>query len=116
MTTALVALGGAIGAVLRFVADGEVKRRRAASWPLGTFLINVVGSFVLGALLGARLPSWSTALLATGICGGFTTFSTASVEAVTLLRGRRTAAALCYATGTLLACWGACLVGDLLAA
>ena len=104
MTWLLLALGGAIGASLRFVVDGEIKARRPSRWPIATFVINLVGSFVLGVLTASPRPSWLTAFAVTGMCGGFTTFSTASVETLTLLRDRRPAAALAYAAGSVVAC------------
>lgn len=99
-----VALGGAVGAALRYLVDRAVGARRNATLPLGTVLVNVLGSFVLGVVsgLGMLLPTeWSLAL-GTGLCGGFTTFSTAVVDAVRLARERRRGAALAVVLGTLL--------------
>lgn len=90
MTTLLIALCGGVGAVARFVVDAEVRRRVRGSFPVGTFVINVLGSFVLGILTGAAthhagwLSPTAKAALGTGFCGGFTTFSTASVETTRL--------------------------------
>lgn len=84
----------------RFVVDGEMRLRRASSWPLATFVINVFGSFLLGCLTGAELHPTFVAFAATGLCGGFTTFSTASVETLTMLRRRRGLPALAYASGS----------------
>ncbi|HWC21119.1 MAG TPA: fluoride efflux transporter CrcB [Flexivirga sp.] len=90
MTTLLIALCGGAGAVTRFVVDAEVRRRVRGSFPVGTFLINVVGSFLLGVLTGALthhagwLSPTAKVALGTGFCGGFTTFSTASVETTRL--------------------------------
>ncbi len=89
MTTwLLVCLGGAAGAVARWLLDGAVQRRWPVRFPLGILVINVVGSFVLGAVLAATLgwdrrAEW-TGLLGTGFCGGFTTFSTFAYETVAL--------------------------------
>jgi len=95
----LVALGGALGAVARFALDGEVNRRlrRRPLVPPGTLVVNAVGSFALGVLAalapGGTAPGWLL-FAGTGVCGGFTTFSTASVEAVRLaVAGRWGAAA-----------------------
>ncbi|MDO4918863.1 fluoride efflux transporter CrcB [Kocuria sp.] len=99
-----VALGGAIGAVLRFLTDRAVSSRQRRPFPLATALINVTGSFVLGLVSGLAIvlgPVWTVAL-GTGLCGGFTTFSTAMVDAVRLIRGKRGAAALAVVLGTLL--------------
>jgi CrcB protein len=103
----LVAVAGGVGAVLRLLVDTAVTaaraRRRARSFPLGTVVVNVSGSFAIGVVAGltvaAAVPAEVTALLATGLLGGYTTFSAASVDAVRLAQdGRRTAAAV-YAVG-----------------
>ncbi len=104
MTWPLIALGGAVGAALRFVLDGEMKARGPRTWPHSTFAVNLLGSFVLGVLTAHPRPGWLSALVVTGVCGGFTTFSTASVETLTLLRERRAATALGYAVGSVVAC------------
>jgi len=102
-----VALAGGLGAVARFVVDGAVQRHNRLSVPLGTLLINVTGSLLLGALTGLVLfhgsPSELQTVAGTGFCGGYTTFSTASVEAARLLRTERRWAAVAHAGGTLLA-------------
>ncbi len=102
MTALLVALGGAIGAALRFVVDSWVAARLRAALPAGTVVVNVTGSFLLGVLtgwaLGHRAGGGITAVLGTGVLGGYTTFSTASVEAVRLSRGGRGAGALLHAS------------------
>lgn len=111
MTALLVAIGGSLGAVLRALVDGEIKLRTRRTWPVATLLINVVGSFVLGAVTSAHVGPNVSALVVTGVCGGFTTFSTASVETLTLLRSRRGGATLAYAVGSLLVCVAAVLLG-----
>ena len=80
-----VALGGAIGAVLRFLTGVGAVRFLGAGFPWGTLTVNVVGSFVMGFLAvwlsGGRLsPFWLT-----GVLGGYTTFSAFSLETVTLM-------------------------------
>lgn len=82
---ALVAAGGAAGSVLRYVV-GMAALEAPGGFPWGTLGINVAGSFVLGAVLGA-LPAGHTGrlLFGTGFCGGFTTYSTFSAEVVTLV-------------------------------
>ena len=104
----LVAVGGGAGAATRFVVADTIRSRRPTGFPWGTWWVNELGSllvgFVTGALLsagrGADAEPWRL-LLATGFCGGFTTFSTVTVESVTLARGGRTGAALANALGTL---------------
>ncbi len=94
-----VAFAGGVGAASRLAVDGAVAARRRLAFPLGTTVINVSGSFLLGVLTGAvaaRLlpPEWGV-ILGTGLLGGYTTFSTASLETVRLaLAGRWRAAAV----------------------
>lgn len=99
-----VALAGGVGAVARFMLDGLV-RYRVASFPVGTVLINVTGSFVLGLVTGLTLahvvPEELRLVVGTGFCGGYTTFSTASFETVRLVEQRRVGAALLNGVGTL---------------
>ena len=99
-----VAVGGGLGAALRFVVDRFVTSHRRGSLPLGTVLVNVVGSFGLGVVSGLGIllgPEWILAL-GTGLFGGFTTFSTAMLDAVRLAREHRGAAAAAVVLGTLL--------------
>lgn len=89
MTLALVLVGGAVGAPLRYLADLLVQSRHDSVFPWGTFIVNVVGSFVLGVVLGAAstgaLAPEMVALVGTGVCGALTTFSTFGFETVRLV-------------------------------
>lgn len=101
-----VAAAGGLGAVARLVLDGVLRSRIAVSFPLGTTVINVTGSFLLGLVTGLALahglpPEWR-AILGTGFLGGYTTFSTASYETVRLAQQRRYRAALFNGVGMLL--------------
>lgn len=114
MIAALVILAGALGSVARFFVDAEVKSRLSSrtSFPWATVGINISGSFLLGLLAGwVMLRAGSTdaqAVLGTGFCGGYTTFSTSTVDTVRLLQqGRRVDAAV-NAIGTLVASVLAC--------
>lgn len=105
----LVAVGGGVGAAARFVVADTLRARRATALPWGTVTVNAVGSLAVGVVAGlvvtvgadGGLEPWRL-LLATGLCGGFTTFSTATVEAVTLLRGGHPGRALATTAANLL--------------
>ncbi|ROS53990.1 MULTISPECIES: fluoride efflux transporter CrcB [unclassified Frigoribacterium] len=110
-----VAVAGGVGAATRFVVDGLVKDRLGSAYPWGTTVINVSGSFALGLLTGLALqavvtPEWK-AVLGTGLLGGYTTFSTASVETVRLLAAGRRGAAIANGLGMLVACVGVASLG-----
>lgn len=103
----LVFVGGGAGAVLRFWVGEWLKQYEwGRQLPWGTFAINVVGSFVLGvvatAFAGDEKAAWRL-LLGTGVCGGFTTFSTFSVETLQMLEQERWLAAGGYVAGSVLA-------------
>lgn len=109
MITLITACAGGIGAVARFLVDAAVQQHRRWRFPAGTALVNAAGSLLLGLLYGWAQHGGSPEALAvfgTGFCGGFTTFSTASVEVVRLRAAERPIAALTYAGGTL----GCCLM------
>lgn len=102
MTVVLqVALGGAIGAVLRYLTAQQVMRLTGAGWPLGTLAVNVIGCFVMGLALGVLGSRSSLSpILMTGILGGFTTFSAFSADTILLLEDGRTAASISYVVAT----------------
>lgn len=112
---ALVSVGGAAGALTRYGA-GVLWPTDPHAFPWTTFLINLVGSALLGALLaGIELrPRWAPVrpLLVTGLIGGFTTFSTFAVDNERLIRTGHVPTALAYAVATLLICAAATLAGD----
>lgn len=111
-------LCGALGACARFYADGVIRARFTATFPYATLFINITGSALLGALAGLVMfhgsPTALMMVIGTGFCGGYTTFSTASLEAAVLLRERRDWRAFVYAAASvvlaLLACAGAMAV------
>ena len=105
MTPLLVGLAGGLGAVSRFVLDNAVARLIRFPFPFGTLVINVTGSFLLGLLTAwttrtGALPELGT-ILGSGFLGGFTTFSTASMELVRLSRAGSPAKALFLASAML---------------
>lgn len=108
VTALLVVLGAAVGAPLRYLVH-----RAWGGSPWATFAVNVAGSALLGALVGAVLPGPVLALLGTGFCGALTTYSTFAAETVELAR-RRPGIALLYALGTAAACLAAAALGAFL--
>jgi fluoride exporter len=85
-----VAIGSAVGGVIRYLLGGAIQRALAASFPVGTLVINVTGSALLGFIFRYALETPAVtpeirALLGVGFCGGYTTFSTFSYETLTLL-------------------------------
>ena len=100
-----VSLAGGLGAALRLALDGAVRARVRTTLPVGTLLINVLGSLLLGLITGLTLALWLPEawhlVLGGGLMGGFTTFSTASVETVRLARDRRSLSALVNGLGML---------------
>ncbi len=110
----LLCLAGGIGAALRFLVDEAVRRRWPHPLPLGTAFVNTSGSLLLGILTGltsAVLPTAWLLVLGSGLLGGYTTFSTASIEAVRMLLARRYGHALFASLGMLLACVVATVLG-----
>ncbi len=97
-----ISLAGGAGAVTRFVVDGHIRTNLYRSFPWGTTLINATGSLLLGALTGLALYHHVSTnlrlILGTGFCGGYTTFSTASFEAVRLIEEKRLRAAWLHLT------------------
>lgn len=114
VTLAAVALGGATGSLLRWGVESVLPASPGAL-PVGTLLVNVVGSAVLGALVvllgrSASVAAPHRAFLTTGLLGGFTTFSTYAVQ-VALLGGASLAAAAVYTLLTPALCVGAAWAG-----
>lgn len=111
----IVGCGGFIGALLRYLCSQVLGGISTGAFPLATFVINLVGSFLIGVmsvLLPAAFPNSRLPLLfvSTGILGGFTTFSAFSLETFGLIEESRYLMAGVYAFGSLAVCLvGVCL-------
>lgn len=107
-----ICLAGGLGAGLRFFVDGLIAERHALPMPIGTLVINVAGSLTLGLLSGALTAGYPMlAILGVGLCGGFTTFSTAMLEAAQLLRTHRPGLAAVQAVSMLVLSVAAAALG-----
>lgn len=115
MTILLVALGAALGAPLRYLADRFVQARHDTLFPWGTFTVNVCGSLVLGFL--AALPGDPTVMAAAGVgfCGTLTTYSTFGYETLRLVQDGLRFAALANVLASVLAGLGGGVCGMALA-
>jgi CrcB protein len=94
MIILLVAIGAAIGAPARYLTDRAVSTRWNTVFPFGTLTVNVIGSLILGLVLGSQGHKEIAALLGTGFCGALTTYSTFSYETIRLAHDRLHRAAL----------------------
>lgn len=114
MTAVLLGLGGACGSVARYRVGAAVSRRETHAFPLGTFLINISGAFLLGILCGLHIQGNWYVLFGDGFCGAFTTFSTFSLESVRLLQGGTRRKFAAFVGLTLLAGLGCFFAGTVL--
>jgi CrcB protein len=81
ITAMLVAMCGGLGAISRFLLDGIVQQRVLGSYPAGTLIVNLSGSFLLGLMVGLHASHRTALLIGTGLLGSYTTFSTWMLEA-----------------------------------
>ena len=106
-----VGTGGFIGAVLRYLAGNQVYNE---TYPIATFQVKFIGSVVIGGVIAfeehACANSYAALFLKTGLCGGFTTFSTFSAEVLGMLEKKQYLAGSCYAAISV----AVCLLGVLL--
>lgn len=103
----LIGLGGALGSIARYVCQRWINGLYPQSFPIGTFLVNITGCFLIGIFWGlgfrnaANQESWKLFLM-TGLCGGFTTFSAFTLEGVGLLKDQKTGIFLVYTIASVL--------------
>lgn len=115
-----VALGSALGGVSRVLLGGFVQTRAGTAFPVGTLAVNVTGAFLLGFLtrhfsVEAGTSPETRAMLTAGFCGGYTTFSTFSVETLQLLEQGSWGKGMAYTAASVLFSLAAALGGVLLA-
>ena len=107
MMLAMVGLGGGIGSVARYVIAASVQSPAWTGFPYGIFIVNITGGFVMGVLTEAMALKFNVspeirAFLTTGILGGYTTFSTFSLEAALLIQRHAYGQATAYIAGSAL--------------
>ena len=108
MTIALIAVGGALGAVARYLLSSAVLRAAGTLFPAGTFVVNLVGCLAFGLIVGAAeqrvvLSPEARMFLLVGILGGFTTFSSYAYESFALMRDAQFAWAAINIVGQVIA-------------
>lgn len=111
-----VALGSALGGALRYLLGGLIQRAASGTFPIGTLVINLTGSFLLGLIYrystdSAAITPEIRAMLTIGLCGGYTTFSTFSYETVRLLEEGEFGRALTYIGLSVTLAVGATMLG-----
>lgn len=118
----LVALGGAIGSVVRHWLTETVTTRLDSAFPWGTFLVNVSGCLLIGFFASLSGPAWrqftsteGRAFFMVGLCGGYTTFSAFSLQTLNLMRLGEWPRAAAYVAGSVMLCVLGVWLGHLLA-
>ena len=117
----LVAAGGAVGTVARYHVGVGALRAFGSGWPYGTFTVNVVGGFLMGCLAswlahrGAASSEHWRVLLGVGVMGGFTTFSSFSLETALMIQKRAYLQAFSYSAASVLLSVAALFAGLLIA-
>lgn len=110
-----VALGGGVGSAARYAVERVISLKWRGRFPWGVFMVNLSGAMLLGLFMGLVSAgsdhSLATILIGTGLLGGYTTFSTASIDAVRLARDGHRLMTLTYAVGTMLGTIVAALAG-----
>jgi fluoride exporter len=115
VTVLLVALGAAIGAPLRYLTDRAIRARHDSVFPWGTLTVNVVGSLLLGLVIGLPADPAVAALVGTGFCGALTTYSTFGYETLRLVQEGARFSAFVNVVASVMAGLAAAYLGLLLA-
>lgn len=118
----VIAIGGALGSVARYWLSGAVAQRFGETFPAGTLLVNISGSLIIGLLAGLTGPDSRILISPTirqflmiGICGGYTTFSSFSLQTLMLAREGEFLLALLNIASSIILCLLAVWLGDYLA-
>ena len=117
VTTLWIALGAALGGVTRFWLSGVVARLAGETFPLGTLVVNITGCFTIGVFAALTGPHGRfgggevQAFLLTGVCGGYTTFSSFSLQTLALARNGHGRAAMANAVLSVALCLVAVAAG-----
>jgi CrcB protein len=106
-----IAFGSALGGVSRFALGSWIVDKYGTSFPWGTLLINIIGSGLIGLFATTVKPAPWRQLLMAGLCGGFTTFSSFSLETLLLLRQGHSTRALAYIALSVLVCLASVWMG-----
>lgn len=113
-----VAIGGALGSMGRFALANAMALATGTEFPWGTLLINIIGSFVI-SFFGSLTGNWTRfsvphdirVFVTVGLCGGFTTFSSFSLQTVELVKTGQGARAMLYVAASVILCLVACALG-----
>lgn len=120
MTIVAIAIGGALGSVLRYLLSAGTQQWVGRAFPIGTLLVNVIGCCAIGVLCvwlierGSVSDAWRSFWMV-GVLGGFTTFSTFSLDAFELVQDGHLGRAAAYVIVSLLLCLGGTVLGVSLA-
>jgi fluoride exporter len=101
-----VGIGGILGAITRFLLGKWIANKITSTIPVGTWFINISGSFILGLLaflhMGGKIQDWEWLLIGTGFLGAYTTFSTFGYETIQMLQSKKNKLAFYYVTSSVL--------------
>ncbi|PLX07431.1 MAG: fluoride efflux transporter CrcB [Marinilabiliales bacterium] len=111
-----VGLGGGAGSILRYMVTLISAKNFDFKFPVHTFAVNILGSFIIGLIMGYLHKAGDTGsslryLIAIGFCGGFTTFSSFAFENINLFSGNNTWTALIYISSSIILCLLAVILG-----
>jgi CrcB protein len=101
----LIGLGGALGSICRYAIALGTKKYFQLSFPMGTFIVNIIGCLLIGLLMGYFSKNNQDSLkliLITGFCGGFTTFSSFAAENIVLIQQNQIGTAVLYIMGSII--------------